>query len=244
MTETREYIFKIKDFTPETMPFGRLVEYYSEIKKLLGMANNLHLIGISESSHGSTLKIDAGVEADLINRLRAINERTAPKAAIIAFDTVNSMLKDDRTSATFSDASKENVIQFPGRPREDDSVCVINDSASFTGELYHIAGASDGVKIRLSTDSHGVVFCKTSKEIGKALRDFLFDNVRIIGKGNWSRTSDGKWDISDFVITDYSPVAVDGLRDAVDRIRSKDIDWPEDPIAVINENEERNQQIH
>jgi len=32
--DATEYTFKIKGYTPQTMPFGRLVEYYAELKKM------------------------------------------------------------------------------------------------------------------------------------------------------------------------------------------------------------------
>lgn len=79
MIDAISYTFKIDNFTPESMPFGRLVEYYAEIKKMLGVADNLHLVGVFESSHGSAFAIDRNFETQLVKRLIAINEGTAPK---------------------------------------------------------------------------------------------------------------------------------------------------------------------
>lgn len=244
MADQKIFTFKIKDFTPETMPFGRLVEYYSEIKKMLGLASNLHLTGIVKSSHGSAFRIDPGAEKDLVARIVALNDGSAPKKAIDAFSTVNYMLREDRTSATFSDDQNTNVVQFPGKLEEGDHLYSIKDSASFAGELYHIAGTKDGVNARISTDSYGVVFCRTSRALGKELRDFLFENVRVMGRGTWTRLKNGKWEIHDFKIVDYAPVDTDGLRAAVNRIRDRDIDWPDDPLGLINEIEEKEQQFH
>jgi hypothetical protein len=245
MAETNTFTFKINDFTPETMPFGRLVEYYSEIKKMLGLASNLHLTDIFESSHGSAFKVDPGSEKDLVSRVIALNEGTAPKKAVTAFSTVNKMLRDDNTSAIFSDSKNDNVIEFPGKLVENDQLYSIRDAATFTGELYHISGSSDGMaRVRVSTDSYGVVFCRTSRDIGKELRDFLFENVRISGRGTWHRMRDGKWEIDDFQITDFAPVTTDGLKASVDRIRNSGIEWPDDPIGAINKIEEKEQQVH
>ena len=57
MNDAATYTFKIEGFTPESMPFGRLIEYYSEVKKMLGVADHLHLIDVVESSHGSAFRI-------------------------------------------------------------------------------------------------------------------------------------------------------------------------------------------
>ncbi|MEP1930202.1 MAG: hypothetical protein ABJJ37_02885, partial [Roseibium sp.] len=116
--------------------------------------------------------------------------------------------------------------------------------ATFSGELYHIAGNKDDVKIRINTDNHGVVFCTTTKSIGKSLRDFLFENVKVSGRGNWTRSVQGNWNIDDFVITDFSPVNAKGLRATVDQIRNLDINWPEDPLLEIDKIEETGGQLH
>lgn len=58
------------------------------------------------------------------------------------------------------------------------------------------------------------------------------------GRGTWSRSPHGKWDIDDFTIIDFAPVASGGLRESVDRLRKIKIDWPDDPIGLIREIED------
>ncbi len=238
MIDAISYTFKINDFTPKSMPFGRLLEYYSEIKKMLGVAESLHLVGVFHSSHGSAFAIDSNHETQLVKRLIAINEGTAPKTAMRAQNTINSMLREDGTSGAFFDEKRHNVVQFPGKQSDDAAVYRTRDAASFTGELYHISGSKDDVKARVSTDAYGVVFCTTTREIGRALRDFLFEDVKVSGRGMWSRSPHGKWDVDDFTITDFAPVASGGLRESIDRLRKIKIDWPDDPIGLIREIED------
>ena len=57
--ETRNYLFKIERFTPQTMPFGRLIEYYTQLNKLI-RTEALRLIEIKQSSHGTVLSIAEG----------------------------------------------------------------------------------------------------------------------------------------------------------------------------------------
>ena len=244
MAETSEYTFKIADFTPDTMPFGRLVTYYSELKKMLGVADNAHLVSVFEGSHASTFAVEQMHDNALQERLVMLNEGTAPKSATRARDTINAMLREDGTSAAFFDCNNRNIIKFPGKRSEQDVLYRIRDAASFTGELYHIAGTVDDVKVRLSTNSHGTVFCKTTRDIGKALREFLFEDVCVSGRGMWTRTTDGHWDIDDFTVTDFAPVRTDSLRNTIKRIRDLDIEWPDDPIKAIGEIEEKNGQLH
>ena len=246
MIDTTTYTFKIDDFTPESMPFGRLVEYYAEIKKMLGLADNLHLVGLFEGSHGSAFAIDRNCESQLVRRLMAINEGNAPKAAQRAQSAINAMLREDGTSGAFFDNHSRNIIQFPGKRSEGSVLYRARDAASFIGELYHISGNKDDVvKARVSTDAYGVVFCTTTKELGRKLRNFLFENIKVSGRGMWSRSSDGRWDVDDFTITDFAPVAKGGLRESIDRLRKIDITWPDDALGLIREIEETDGgQIH
>ena len=238
MTDAKNYTFKIEGVTPDNLSFGRLLEYYAELKKMLGLAERLHLIGISESSHGSVFAINQNHETELAERLTAINAGTASKTAIQARDTINDMLRSDGMSGVFSDQLNRNVVQFPGKQSDDMVIYQARDAASFTGELYHISGSKDDVKVRVRTDAYGTVFCTATRAIGKALRGLLFETVKVSGRGTWSRSSDGKWDIDDFTITDFVPAANGSLRESVDRLRKIDIDWPADPLGLIREIEE------
>ena len=233
------YTFIIDGLTPETMPFGRLVEYYSEIKKMVGAPDNLHLIAIVESSHATEFTIDAGHVGTLVDRLAEINRRTAPRGAIRARDKIDAMLREDGTSGSFRDRTGDNIVNFVGR-REDDKILIrIRDAATFTGELYHISGHKDFAKVRVATDAYGVVFCTTTKNMAKALRDHLFDTVSVSGRGTWIRTESDVWDIDEFTITDFSPVSDQSLRDAVSRLRNLNISWPDDPIGELRQLEEK-----
>lgn len=240
MADTTTYTFKIEDFTPESMPFGRLVEYYAEIKKMLGVADHLHLVDVVESSHGSAFKIDRNHEADLAKRLMAINDGTAPKNSTRARDAINYMLREDGTSGSFYDSRGVNVIPFPGKRTAETTQIRVRGAANFVGELYHIAGTRDDAKVRISTDAYGVVFCTTSRDIAKSLRDFLFEDVKVSGRGMWAKSDDGKWDIDNFVITDFAPVKRQSLRQSVNRLRTMNIAWPADPVGEIDTIEERN----
>jgi len=240
MSDTLEYTFKIEDFTPETMPFGRLVEYYSEIKRMLGVSDNLHLVGVVEGSHGSAFAIDKNHEAALVDRLTCLNNKTAPKTAARAQSAINKMLKEDGTSGTFYSANGDNIINFPGKRADDDVQLRIRDAASFTGELYHISGTKEDAKARISTNAYGVVFCTTTKDIAKELRDFLFEDVKVSGRGLWTRGEDGTWDIDEFSITDYAPINKGNLRDSVEKIRGMGIRWPDNTLDSIKSLEEKN----
>jgi hypothetical protein len=238
------YLFKIDGQTPASMSFGRLLEYYAEIKRLIGVSDKVHLVDIVEGSHVSSFKIDSGSTSDVLKRVIEINQGVAPPVALRAQQTINAMLIEDRTSGSFFDSRGANVIPFPGmRPSQAASIR-IRSAASFVGELYHIAGAREDAKVRINTKTHGVVFCTTTKGIAKELRDFLFESVKVSGRGMWFKAGPGDWVIESLVIADFAPVYSETLRQGVNRLRDMKIAWPEDPLEQISEIEERRQGLN
>jgi hypothetical protein len=241
MSEPTNYTFKIKNFTPETMPFGRLAEYYRDLSIMLGQTAAIHLVGVAEGSHASALKIDVSGQTEVRRRIKELEIGTAPAAALKARASIVDMLNEDETSASFEDENGNNVIAFPSKVETLFRPLRIRDTATFVGELYHIAGTKDDAKVRLTTDDYGTVFCTTTRAIAKTLRDFLFEDVRVSGRGVWVQTEDvGNWDIESFVITDFSPVRNETVRAAVDRVRNLKVVWPEDPIGMLDSMNEKN----
>lgn len=240
MKDAAEYTFRIDDFTPKSMPFGRLVDYYAEIKKILGNSKSVHLVALFEGSHGSAFAIDPDYREEVEQNLTQINQGTASKIATRANKIINEMLKDDGTSGRLCNSEGENVIVFPGQGVVQSINLRVRDAANFVGELYHISGTQGDVKVRISTDTYGVVYCTTTRDIAKELGDFLFENVKVSGRGVWSRTVSGDWDISDFLITDFKPINKESLRTSIDKIRRLDIEWPEDTLGEIAAFDETN----
>ena len=91
------------------------------------------------------------------------------------------------------------------------------------------------MKVLISTDAYGEALCEANQEIGQQLKAFLLQRVKVSGSGMWYRRPNGQWALEAFTITDFAPVAEGGLRESVDRIRSIDIDWPDDPLALIRD---------
>ncbi len=242
MSDSVVYTFKIKDFTPKTMPFERLVQYYVQLKRMLDIADNMHLLEITEASHGSCFAIDRGYETRVQKRLEEVRVGEAPKTNIRAYETINKMLQDDGTSGSFSQSNGADILQFPGRATASDvNLSVrVKDTASFYGFLYHLSGAQDDVKVRIETAQYGKIYCVATRELAKNLRNWLLEDIKVSGRGTWVRDSNGIWSIEDFTITDFTPVLKENLKSAIERIKSVGIDWPEDTVGNIYSLNEKN----
>lgn len=223
------YTFKIERFTPETMPFGRLMEYYQEVRKLIRV-DALHLVDLKKESLGSVFKIADEARSDVAQDLASVKDGTAPITRRRAAQTINQMLREDETSAAFLTDTGETVIAFPGMSAP--VMLRTKAKAQFLGELYHISGVprNNFARVRIETAAHGVIFCKTTVAMAKALRANLFEDIKVWGRGVWERSAIGEWSISDFEIEDFMPVKRETLRDALDDIRDLNIKWPTNSI--------------
>lgn len=244
MTPKAQYTFKIEGFTPETMPFGRLIDYYAHLKQMLGLPDQLHLISVTTGSHATCLAVDYDAQNGIEERLMRLRDGSAPKNALRARDSINLMLREDGTSAELLGTDGSNVIPFPGKRADDDVVLSICDYAVVYGEVYHIAVSKSEVKLRLATEAFGVVYCVAPRDMGIALREFLDERIKISGRGRWKRSTDGSWTVNDITISDFQHVPDGNLKDTVKRLRALDIDWPEDVLGEIDRIEERGSQFH
>lgn len=234
MSDAKTYQFVIKDFTPETMPLSRLVEYYAFLSRMFGDIDGVHLISIEKSSHKNVLKIDGRGEDKFFHRVDAIRQGTASKPVLAARDGINLLVSEDNTSADFISDRGEKVIQFKASGVEVAERIRIRDACDFVGKLYHFSGKdSRKVSIRIDTQEYGSVSGVVGEKIARDLRNHTLDFVRLSGRGDWSKIGDGPWVISNFEVEGFELVKNTSFKSAVDDIRRLGIKWENDPLGFI-----------
>ncbi|GAB5389086.1 MAG: hypothetical protein Alpg2KO_20540 [Alphaproteobacteria bacterium] len=238
MAKEHIYKFRIDGFTPQTMPFGRLVEYYGQIQKMLG--DHIHLIEVHEGSHMSRFRIERGHEAAIASTLSDVKVGKAAAPIMSANEKINMMLAEDKTQGAFLDELDRDAIVFHGHCASKSEALRVSDTAVIVGKLYHLAGSGETAKIRLNTDEYGTVLGACSISLGRDLRQFLFEKVRLIGRGTWVRQGFGEWKLEEFSVAHFEPVSAHTLKEAVTRLRSIEVDWPDDPLGDIRSLNEGN----
>ena len=139
------------------------------------------------------LSIANGHYADVAKDLAAVADGTAPKTRRQAMQTINGMLGEDETSATLSTTEGAEIIAFPGM-----SVPVTvrtKAQVALLGELYQISGSSNKAcaSVRIQTAAYGAVFCQTPFTKAKELSKFLFEHIKVSGRGVWKRSALDGW---------------------------------------------------
>ena len=235
-----EYKFEIDGVTPDKMSFKRLLAYYSELQKVFGVGDNLHLLEISTGSHRSLFAIDEVHEKAVHEQFGKLEKGTASKTATKAYCQITAMFDEDEVTGTLR-AMNDNreVIRFSGPKEITDNLSIsVTVNKEITGRLYYIAGALDNdenVKVRIESDSFGKIRCTTSRNIAEKLGNELFKYVRVDGKGEWTMHENGRWSVNNFVITDYTALRQESLQESVDQIRKMNIEWPADTLKIIDD---------
>jgi hypothetical protein len=234
MSDMKTYQFVIKDFTPETMPLSRLVEYYSFLSRMFGDIDGVHLVSIEESSHKNVLKIDSRAEDAFFGRVDGIRDGTASKVVLAARDGINLLVSEDNTSADFISDRGERVIKFKASGAEVAERVRIRDSCDFVGKLYHFSGKdSRKVSIRIDTEQYGSVSGAVSEKLALEPRGHTLDFIRLMGRADWSKVGDGPWLVSNFEVENFELVQKASLRKAVDDIRQLGVNWVSDPLGFL-----------
>ncbi|WP_435659916.1 hypothetical protein [Leisingera caerulea] len=244
MSEDHNYEFKIEGFKPETMPFDRLVEYFGKLRAMFSNPEAVHLVGIREGSVANAFEIDQGKERDVVEDLRQLQLGNASKTASRAYEDINRMLREDGTEAVFTDKSGSNIVAFPGGVVEKPILRTPVGDIEICGNLYHLAGTPTSVKLRVETQEYGKVHADADFQLAIRLRDYLFEDVRLVGEGVWERGPDKAWRLGSLHVSDVHRLKKETLSQALRRLENVPIDWPEDPIGLmkaVREEDEDNQ---
>jgi len=78
--------------------------------------------------------------------------------------------------------------------------------------------------------SHGkrITGCHADRATAKKLARHLFEPVRLFGKGQWSRGTNGTWIVDRFSIEHFEPLDDAPLSGALDALRGVAANWPDD----------------
>jgi len=233
------YRWKMGHYTPDTIPMTRLAEYMQQLGRLLGHDESVHFERIEKGSTAIVAKIDRGIAAGNVKaRITSVKTGNGPNDAMRANQSINEMLDQDGTTATLKQGSAT-VIRFPGTKIDVENTIEIQDFGSVVGYLYMLSQNRSGFQARLRLDEGLILKCNLSSEMGKNLRKYLFEDVKVAGNGRWRRSDDGVWSVIELNIVDVTRIQRDSLKSVVNHLRNLDINWTEDPLGYLSDLNEK-----
>ena len=234
-----EYRFTIEAYSPETIPMARLAEYMTDIATLLGNRDRVHFKGLEPGSTNVVQLVEHEAVPKVRSRIIGVRNRTAPEDAISAYQRINKRLREDNGSGFVEEVeesgNRERVIEFPGRDRnESERFDSIFQAGSLDGLLIRVGGKDDTIPVYLE-DADAIHRCTANRFIAKQLAPFLFEMMRLQGRGKWNRDDFGNWVMEDFRVTGFERLDTTSLSKAVSRLRDikSDIQKMPDPIEEL-----------
>ena len=226
---SREYKFKIDTFTLDTLPMARLAEYMTDLAVVLGQPEKVHFVRLEPGSVTLVQMVDAEVEPEVRIRAKASKAGEGPSEAVKAYRRLNRRLLDDNATGILNDDSDTNVVEFPGRKQaEPNTFGPFNQDGSLDGVVIRVGGVRDFVPITLETTDQQYTRCHANRETAKALAQHIFGpEIRVFGKGRWSRDRLGAWTLDRFVVGRFEILGEEPLSTVLARLRDvPGSEWP------------------
>ncbi|WP_201159895.1 hypothetical protein [Rhodoplanes elegans] len=216
-----EFYFWIDAWTPSTIPMARLAEYMAQLATILGEANSVHFVKLKRGSTGLVHKVQPEAVQKVRERANAVRRGDAPRDALRAYEVVNKMLRDDNGVGALKEASSL-IIPFPGREHQEERFSAIKERGTIDGEVLRVGGPHKWVPVLIESEGGAMSGCWADRATAKLLAHRLFESVRLHGTGKWSRSSEGRWLLQEFVIESFEPLNTASLSEALEAVRASD----------------------
>ena len=234
----REYRFEMDAFSPTTIPMARLAEYVSDLARMFGNNNNVHLLKIESGSTVPVILVEWEAEPKVRDRLRAIKSHEAPEEAQQAVKDIDRRLLQDNARAVLVDPVGGKLFQFLGRENATKmEFGPVNQTGIFQGVPIKVGGENDPVPVHLEDgrDKHIVL---ARRSLAKDIAQHLFTSVvRVEGAGRWIRHTDGEWEMLSFHASSFTVIEEADIRKNISELRSLPGEWKklEDPLAELEQ---------
>jgi hypothetical protein len=233
MRASKEISWVLEGRSPDQIPMARLAEYMQQLAIMLGETENVHFARIEKGCARLVAKLNPGYPAQRVYaRVYAVRDRRAPAEAMRAFRRINDMVGEERRHAhvTFGACV---ILRFPGNVTSDVAPFSLVENGTITGKLYALIEQPSGLlnaRIR-PQGGNTYVSCSADNRIGRQLRNYFLDAVRVQGMGTWVRSENGEWLCQSLHILDVHPVIDVSLREAINALRAVDVEWSDDPLG-------------
>jgi len=232
-----EYVFKIEDLTPETIPLSRLGQYLKEVAVIFGHSESVHLIAVEHGSADQRLLVNRKDEIKVRERIQAVRAHEGPDDAMRSNNALNEMLREDNTRGAIIDPTRRKILPFPGRELNKLlEYGPITQIDTLEGVPIEVGGKQEWVPVHLEDNQRVVRICHAKRSMAKDIARHLFTNsVRVHGTARWVRHRSGEWEMKDFRAKGFEVLPEANLRESLNRIRAIPAKWKEldDPLAEI-----------
>lgn len=232
MDEFEEFSFEIPAYTPETMPFDRLMEYLKQIVIIIGGARDFHLIGIRKSSTTPLFLVPKRAALEAREKAAQVRRGEGTREQTRAYNKVSRMLRRDARDAGRPAVLKSPhkvILEIPVAPEEINIISGVRQATNVDGALIRIGGASEYATLQMQ-DIEGNILSRltASRLLAKEMAKLIYEPIRVNGIGIWSRTNEGVWHLDKMQVQSYEVLEDESLTDVIEKLRALRVTWPDD----------------
>ena len=200
------YSLRLKGFTPQSLPLGRLGEYVCALADLIGDDVSASFERVTKGSAQLKVLIDESSESIVIARIRRAPLAEEGSSVRRGYEKIQSLLAADKTSAEFRPEKGAVILKFPGAPKGAIRLSTVKEFGELSGRIIKVGGRDDTIPVTLMTATGEAINCSSTLEMARRLKPCLLEPVDVIleGIGRWKRTDSGAWSIIEFKIHDFS----------------------------------------
>jgi hypothetical protein len=232
----REYRFQIDAYSPETIPLARLSQYLSDLARMMGESESVHLARIEPGSTVPIIAVEWEAEPKIQERLRAVKFSEGPPEAQRAYREINRKLVEDNANGVLIGPSRSKLIKFPGRDGANQpEYGPIRQYGTFQGIPIRIGGELGDVPIHLEDGEHTHIV-SAPRRIAKQIGMHLFTSVvRVEGIGRWLRSRLGEWELRGFDVQNFEVLKEGDIQKSISLLRAIPSEWKKngDPLGEL-----------
>lgn len=234
MSDLQEFSMEIPAFTPETMPFNRLLAYLEQAAILLGEPSDLHLVDIREGSTCPVFALRKDVAKRAIERVSEVRRGGGSTRRRAAYRKINHMVSEDGGPAFLRVENEEPILTFQGEPDSVNAVKGVRQATKVDGILARIGGTGKYSQLLIQDwDGETIAGCSTTRTLAKELAAYLYEPIRLNGIGTWERSEEGVWTLDHMQVQSYSPLDDKGHMEIVRELQAVNVSWPHDTIEKL-----------
>ncbi|APE44254.1 hypothetical protein BOO69_13245 [Sulfitobacter alexandrii] len=249
-TMSKNYTLYIKAYTPETIPMARLAQYMQNLAAMLGHDTAVHFDTLKPGSTQLVTKIDHEDVPKVAAHIAQVKRGDGSPEATRAKTEIDRLLAEDNATGFVyeDDDDSAEIIAFPGvnRPKPT-TYGPFNQEGTLDGILISVSGADQTVHLQLQNGEIKYTGIDTNRDTARRLAKHMYEPVRIFGTGRWLRDQDGNWILKKFRVDNFTVLAPDDLKDAIDQMREiKGSEWAnmDDPIGALKALREKGNGLH
>jgi hypothetical protein len=221
------FSLRIKGFTPDSLPLGRMGEYVSALAELIGDDVQASFERVTKGSAQLKVKIKDDDVDLVIKKMQLAPVSDEGSQVRRGYEKIQYLLSVDKTSAEFRPAKGAVILKFPGAPKNIIRLATMKEMGEINGRIIKVGGRDDTIPVAIRTPEGVIINCNSSVEMARNLKKYLLEPIDIIlsGEGKWQRSEGGSWEIIDFKITGVSEIDFIGFSSELEKVRDLGSGW-------------------